>query len=96
MDAHEWKILGFLTAPIIGLYALIVKHMTAGSRHPKADDLVYSDVCEERGKANDQAHEHLKESIEVAIARSDEKHVELKQDMRTGFGEIKDLIRAKK
>ena len=96
MDAHEWKILGFLSAPIIGLYALIVKHMTAGSRHPKADDLVYNDVCTERGKANEEAHGHLKESIEIAIARSDEKHDELKDNMKTGFTEIKDLLRASK
>lgn len=95
MDAHQWKMLGLLTPPIIGLYALIVKHMATGSRHPKADKVVYSDVCEERGKANEQAHLHLKEGIDAAIARSDEQHKELKADMRTGFLEIKTLIQEK-
>ena len=94
MDAHEWKILGFLSAPLIGLYAWFIKHVTSSSRHPKSDDLVYADVCEERGKANEEAHKNLKEGIETAIARSDEKHAELKADMKTGFTEIKDLIRA--
>lgn len=96
MDVHEWKMLGFVSAPIIGLYAWFIKHVTSSSRHPKSNDLVYGDVCEERGKANDEAHKHLKEGIETAIARSDEKHAELKDDMRTGFGEIKDLIRSSK
>lgn len=57
--------------------------------------MVYNEVCSERGKANEQAHLHLKEGIEAAIARSDEKHKELKTDMRTGFGRIEDLIKAK-
>ncbi len=96
MDAHEWKILGFVSAPVIGLYAWFLRHVTSTNRHPKSGDLVYSDVCEERGKANDEIHKHLKEDIVAAIARSDEKHSELKADMKTGFTEIKDLIRSSK
>ena len=88
MDAHEWKILGFLSPPLIGLYAWFIRHISGSNRHPKADDLVYNDVCEARGKANDQAHKHLKEGIEAAIARSDEKHTELKADMKAGFSDI--------
>ncbi len=95
MDAQEWKILGFVSAPIIGLYAWLLRHATGTNRHPKADDLVYNDVCSERGKANEQAHLHLKEGIDAAIARSDEQHKELKTDMRIGFGRIEDLIKAK-
>ncbi len=95
MDAHEWKMLGFVSAPIIGLYAWFLKHVTSSNRHPKGTELVYSDVCGERGKANDQAHKNLKEGIEAAIARSDEKHKELKADMKTGFSEITTLIREK-
>lgn len=89
MDASDWKII----APIVGLYAWFLKHVTGSSRHPKADDLVYNDVCEERGKANTQAHKHLKEGIATAIARSDEQHKELKADMKTGFSEIKDEVK---
>lgn len=95
MDAHEWKILGFLSPPIIALYAWFLKHVTGTNRHPKADDLVYGDVCAERGRANKEAHKHLSKDIEAAIARSDEKHIELKADMKAGFTEIKDLIQAK-
>ena len=94
MDAHEWKILAFVSTPIIGMYAAFIKHVTSSNRHPKADALVFSDVCDERGKANAEAHKYLKESIETAIVRSDEKHSELKADMKAGFGEIKDLIKS--
>lgn len=96
MDASDWKIIGLVAAPVVGLYGWFIRHVSGTNRHPKADDLVYNDVCEERGKANAAAHEHLTGRIEAAIARSDEKHVELKADMKTGFGEIKDLIRAPK
>lgn len=95
MDASDWKMIGFVTAPVIGLYGLLIRHISGTNRHPKAGDLVYGDVCEERGKANEQAHLHLKEGIDTAIARSDEQHKELKADMRTGFLEIKNLIQEK-
>ena len=94
MDINDWKVIGFVSAPVIGLYAWFLKHVTGSSRHPKADDLVYSDVCLERGKANTQEHSHLQADIVAAIARSDEQHRELKMDMKSGFTEIKDLIRA--
>ncbi len=95
MDASDWKIVGLVAAPVVGLYGWFIRHVSGTNRHPKADDLVYSDVCEERGKANEQAHLHLKEGIEAAIARSDEKHTELKADMRAGFSEIKTLLETK-
>ena len=85
MDASDWKIVGFVAAPVIGLYGWFIRHLSGTNRHPKADDLVYNDVCEERGKANIEAHRYLKEGIDAAIARSDEQHKELK----AGFGEIK-------
>ena len=92
MDAPDVKLLGLLATPIIGLYAFFIKHVTSSNRHPKGDKMVYSDVCAARGKLNKQAHEYLKEGIEAAISRSDEKHQELKADMKAGFSEIKDLI----
>ena len=94
MDVSDWKI-AFVAAPLIGLYGWLIRHVSGPNRHPKADDMVYDDVCIERGKANVEAHKNLKEGIEAAIARSDEQHVELKADMKTGFNEIKDLIRAR-
>lgn len=93
MDAHEWKVLGFVLPPIAALYAWFIKHVSGSNRHPKAEDVVYNDVCTERGKANEQAHEHLKEGIDAAIARSDEQHKELKADMRTGFFEIQTEVK---
>ncbi len=85
MDAHDWKVVGLVSAPVLGLYAWFLKHVTGSNRHPKADDLVYRDVCDERGKANDAEHKHLKEGID-----------ELKVDVRNGFNEIKNLIKASK
>ena len=83
MDAHEWKILGFISGPIIGMYAWFIKHVTSGSIHPKADDLVYKDVCEERGNTNNLEHHHLKEGMD-----------ELKVDVRTGFEKLEALIKS--
>ena len=77
---------------IIGVYKWVSVHTSDKAKHPCSDDVVYSDVCEERGKNNSREHDHLKEGIDAAIARSDEQHVELKRDMRSGFSEIKSLI----
>lgn len=85
MDTQDWKVVGLVAGPILGLYAWFLKHSTGNNRHPKADDLVYGDVCDERGKANNTEHKHLKEGID-----------ELKVDVRNGFNEIKALIGAKK
>ncbi len=91
----DWRVVGPLCAAMVGLYGWFLVHVTRGNRHPKSDDLVYGDVCTERGKSNDQAHTHLQKGIEDAIKKSDEQHKELKADMRIGFGEIKTLIQAK-
>lgn len=74
---------------------LLIRHITNSRKHPCADNLVFQDVCEERGKANEMTHQHLKEGIETAIARSNEQHNELKTDMRTGFDKLETLIKAK-
>jgi len=78
---------------IIGVYVWVGKHISNNKRHTSSDELVFEDVCTERGKANEAAHNHLKEGIENAIKRSDQQHIELKDDMRTGFSEIKSLIK---
>lgn len=79
---------------IIGVYKFIAGHIGDKDKHPCSDDVVYSDVWEEREKANTMEHQHLKEGIDAAIARSDEQHVELKKNMQDGFTEIKTLIRS--
>lgn len=77
---------------IIGVYKWVSVHTSDKKKHPCSDDVVFSDVCKEREKNNSQEHNHLKEGIDAAIARSDEQHIELKEDMRAGFSEIKSLI----
>jgi len=77
---------------IIGVYRWVARHMADSKKHPSTDEIVFEDVCIERGKANEQAHKYLKEGIEAAIARSDEQHIELKRDMKDGFSEIKKAI----
>ena len=89
MDPSDWKI-AFVAAPLIGLYGWLIRHVSGPNRHPKADDMGCDDVCAERGKANAEAHKNLKEGIEAAIARSDEKHIELKD----GLSEIKTDVKA--
>ncbi len=88
----DWRILGPLMAGLVALFGWLAKHISNTRKHPCKDDIVFGDVCVERGKANEQAHLHLKEGIENAIAHSDEQHTELKADMKSGFGEIKTLI----
>ena len=96
--------IGSLLAGITGCYLFVMKHTSNSKKHPCKDALVYNDVCEERGKSNDQAHVNLKESIEKAIQSSDEKHREskvetkqifdaMKTDMKEDLTEIKQLIR---
>lgn len=78
---------------IIGVYVWVGKHISNGKKHACSDEVVFKDVCGVRGEANTKEHEHLKEGIETAIARSDEQHIELKTDMRHGFDKIENLIK---
>ena len=91
---NEWAIIGVVTTPILALFGLLYKHAQSKGRHPNSEDLVYADVCEKEGEKNDLAHQHLKEGIDNAMARSEERHRELKADMKGGFTEIKTLIQA--
>ena len=75
-----------------GICLWMSRHITNNRKHPCKDEIVFQNVCEERGKTNSQAHNHLKEGIETAIKRSDEQHTELKADMRNGFAKIEVLI----
>ena len=92
MTTPDWRIFGPLMAGLVALFGWLAKHISNTNKHPCGSDIVFKDVCEERGKANEQAHQHLKEGITAAIARSDKQHNELKTDMKSGFTEIKTLI----
>lgn len=87
-------VLAAIWGAIFVVYRWVGKHISDTERHPSKDNLVYLDVCNERGKANDTEHNHLKEGIQQAINRSDEQHQELKKDMKEGFTEIKTLIKS--
>jgi hypothetical protein len=87
--------IGSLLTGVVACFLCMIRHISQRSKHPCSKDLVYDDVCEERGKANEQAHTFLAEKIAAAVTHSDEQHKELKSDMKTGFTEIKTLIQNK-
>lgn len=94
------KILGGIFGAIVAAYVAIigvVKWVSAHTgnidRHPSRKDIVFNDVCVERGKSNKLEHKRLEDCIEGAIERSNEQHAELKQDMNRGFDKIEDLIK---
>ena len=86
-------LIGSIVAVFLALSGWMAKHITNSRKHPNQEDLVFGDVCKERGKANDQSHLHLKEGIEKAIIHSNEQHIELKKDMKDGFNRVENLIR---
>lgn len=94
-STQSWFVIGPLMAGMVALFTWIGKHTSNSSKHPCSSNLVFKDVCEERGKANTQEHKHLSKGIEHAIARSNEQHLELKNSMKDGFTEIKTLIQNK-
>ncbi len=78
---------------IIGVYVCVGKHTSNIKKHPCSDNLVFTDVCEKEQEKNSLEHQHLKEGIVAAIARSDEQHIELKQDVKDGFARMESLIK---
>lgn len=68
---------------IIGVYVWVAKHISNSKKHPCKDDIVFEDVCEERGKRNEAEHNRLDDCIEAAIERSNEQHAELKEDIKS-------------
>lgn len=81
---------GSILTLIVGVF---IRHTFNLRRHPDGDKLVYVDTCKSREDLNTQSHLHLAEGIEKAIGRSDEQHVELKQYVKEGFTELKELYR---
>jgi hypothetical protein len=64
----------------------VVKHINNNQKHPCKKDIVFSDVCEPKMK-------QVTDCIESEIADRKEAYRELRNDMKEGFGEIKELIR---
>ncbi|MHC4637199.1 MAG: hypothetical protein ACYTBP_17705 [Planctomycetota bacterium] len=95
MDS-DWKIIGPLVGAVVGLFGWLAKHISNIKKHPCKDDIVFQDVCAGRGKANEQAHENLKESIKAAVDKSNEQHKDLKADMNQGFRQLETLRKNEK
>lgn len=66
---------------IIGVVKWVSSHTGNIDRHPSRKDVVFDDVCVERGKSNELEHKRLEDCIEGAIERSNEQHAELKEDI---------------
>lgn len=77
-----------LIGAIVGIYGWFLKHISASRRHPCADNIVFQDVCDAEKK-------RLEDCIEGEVKRSEQRHTELRQDMKDGFAEIKELIKNK-
>lgn len=95
MNGIDNKILLGIVALIVGAYTWVFRQMATLKRC-----VVSKEVCEQRELRNQAEHKRLDDLIEAAIAKSDEQHKDLKADMkllkadvRSGFGEVKDLIR---
>lgn len=71
---------------IIGVYVWVARHIAARKKHPCSDDLVFRDVCESERRRIDDC-------LEGAERRTEQRFKEVKEDMKTGFTEVKDLIR---
>ena len=65
----------------------IIKHTTNSTKHPCKKDVVFVDVCREKMKGQEDC-------VESELRAVNEKVDSLKVDMRTGFKEVKDLIRS--
>lgn len=83
---NDIKIFGIVTVAIAGVYGWLLKHLSNTKKHPCKDDIVFKDVCESERK-------RLDDCIETVVKRSDERHKELKEDMKAEFAEVKELIR---
>jgi hypothetical protein len=83
---NEYVLLSGAGALFVGVLIFLVRHAANSKKHPCKDDIVFRDVCDEKAK-------RLEDCIEGAIKRSNEQHKELKEDMRRGFTEVKELIK---
>lgn len=82
MTTPDWKILGPLMAGLVALFGWLAKHISNSRKHPCADKLVYSDVCE-------QVQRRLEDCIEGEVRRSTERYEALDKSL----DEVKQLIR---
>jgi len=83
---NDWKIIGIVTAALAGVYGWLIKHMSNNTRHPSKENIVFKDVCESERRRIDDC-------IESAEKRTEQRFIEVKQDMKDGFGRLESLIK---
>lgn len=66
--------------------AAIAKHISNSAKHPCKKDIVFKNVCQPNMK-------WLGDCIEKEIIDRKEAFKQLREDMKTGFEEVKELIR---
>ena len=76
------------SAIIIGCMATIAKHIINLDKHPQRQDIVFKDVCETK-------HQGLTNCIEGKITALDDKFETFREDIKSDFTEVKELIRNK-
>ena len=58
-----------------------------------ANKYVNKEVCSEKGNLSEERHNNLNDYLKNTIEQSDRRHTELRDDMKTGFNELKKLIK---
>lgn len=74
---------------IVGVYVFMVKHLSNSRRHANADHLVFKETCKSDMKG-------LRDCVEVELEYLKKGQQGLRDDMNTGFGDLKDLIKNQK
>ena len=75
-----------LGAIIVGTIFSITRHIINTDKHPCKKDIVYKDVC-------DTKHKGLDDCIEGKINSLDQKFEIMREDMKEGFRDVKQLIK---
>jgi hypothetical protein len=65
------------------------KHISNSDKHPCKKDIVFNEVCKPKMKA-------LEDCIETEIRERKEAFIQLREDMKTGFKTIIDLVKERK
>ena len=76
------------SAIIIGCIVSIAKHISNSDKHPNKQSIVFKDVCETK-------HQGLTNCIEGKINSLDDKFETFREDVKSEFAEVKELIRSK-
>ena len=80
--------IGVSTAIIIGCMAVVAKHIMNDEKHPDKKELMPRSECDVR-------HKGLEDCVESKITALHDKVDTFREDVRTGFEDVKDLIRNK-